>query len=238
MNSRTWFERLRKTFSGDRYKAWLFASYPKKLLASQSFQTGDLLMLRTWEPFADKQSEDWAQVGMVVKNPSEKLRLAFDLPATEQQFLLLGDFDEADRSNVRLVSLDHYLKASRELYGSDLLEVCRKLDLPNRTNDQEMFPRLENWLLALRGKYYARSLEQMISRIQQQAQQVRSRVVFSTQLVTATYEAMGLINKEDLPRYLKADWLKRQLRHGWEMTRLRLQRGASLGFGWRMATEK
>lgn len=235
MNSRTWFERLRKSFSGDRYKAWLFASYPKKSLDVSTLHTGDLLMLRTWEPFGAKPTEDWEQVGMVVKNPSAKLRNAFQLPEDETRFLLTGDIDEANRSKIRLVSLRAYLKSIRDLYGSDILEVCRRLELPNRSSDQENFPGLENWLLALRGKYYTRSVEQVISRIQQQTQQLRSRMLFSTQLVTATYEAMGLIKKEDLPNYLQASWLRKQLQHGLELTRLRLQRGASLGFGWRIA---
>jgi hypothetical protein len=234
MNSRTWFERLRKTFSGERYKAWLFASYPKKSLDFTSLQTGDLLMLRTWEPFTESPAEDWEQVGMVIENPSSKLRNAFQLPEGESRFLLTGDIDEANRSNVRLVSLRSYLSSIRELYGNDLLEVCRRLELPNRSSDQETFPGLENWLLALRGKYYTRTVEQVISRIQQQSQQLRSRVLFSTQLITATYEAMGLIKKEDLPNYLQASWLRKQLQHGVELTRLRLQRGASLGFGWRI----
>ncbi|MEZ4685463.1 MAG: hypothetical protein R3B47_05200 [Bacteroidia bacterium] len=235
MNSRTWFERLRKTFSGDRYKAWLLASYPKKSLDVSTLKTGDLLMLRTWEPFGDKTTEDWEQVGMVIENPSQRLRAAFQLPDDESRFLLTGDIDESNRSMVRLVSLQAYLRSIRDLYGNDLLEVCRKLDLPGRSSDQETFPGLENWLLALRGKYYTRSVEQVIARIQQQAQQLRNRMVFSSQLVTATYEAMGLIKKEDLPKYLQASWLRKQLQHGLEYTRLRLQRGASLGFGWRIA---
>ena len=164
MNSRTWFERLRKTFSGDRYKAWLFASYPKKSLDVSTLKTGDLLMLRTWEPFGDKTTEDWEQVGMVIENPSARLRNAFQLPEGESRFLLIGDIDESNRSKVQLVSLQAYLKSIRDLYGSDLLEVCRKLDLPGRASDQETFPGLENWLLALRGKYYTRSVEQVISR--------------------------------------------------------------------------
>ncbi|MFK7970851.1 MAG: hypothetical protein AB8F95_10810 [Bacteroidia bacterium] len=238
MNSRTWFEQLRKTFNGERYKAWLFASYPKKKIDTSNLHTGDLLMLRTFEPYGEKTLEEWAQVGMVVRDPSDRLRTAFQLPESQHLFLLIGDFDAADRSNVRLVDLPHYLQASRDLYGNDLLEVCRRLELPDRSNDQETFPRLENWLLALKGRYYARPLEQLSTRIQQQAQQLRNRMVFSTQLVTATYEAMGLIKKEDLPRYLKAAWLRKQLQHGWEMTRVRLQRGASLGFGWRMMPDR
>lgn len=236
MKARIWFERIQNAFQGERYKAWLSASYPNKNLQLSSLQTGDVVMLRLWEPFRNTNptGEEWGQVGMVVNEPSARLREAYELPADEASFLLMGDFDAHNHTKVRLVSLRAYLRSCRELYGNDILEVCRKLELPNRKSDSETFPGLENWLLSLRGWYYARPIEQMLARIQQQAQELRSRTVFSSQLVTAAYEAMGLVSKEDLPRYMQGEWLRRQLKHGWEMTRMRLQRGASLSLGWKI----
>lgn len=228
MKAKNWINRIRREFSGEQYQKWLMASYAQKRLNTVSLMTGDLLLLKTWGPYAsDGADSHWSQVSMVVQNPSSKLREVYELSDEHQTFVLEADISAIKREEVKLVPLEELISAYRDLYGRDFLYVYRKLELPDRKDDAVTFPELENWLLAIKGRFYSRSKEELLNSIIRKTAEASERGLFSAQLISATYKEMGLIRPEELYQLLQRR-LPSLLRHGWEMSPLRLLRGAAL----------
>lgn len=226
LKARTWYKRIRKEFSGDQYWKWLKASYSKNTAHKSSLMTGDLLLIKARLPFS--QEGELNQLSMIVKNPSPKLREAYNLSATESLFVLEANIDQANKKEVSLVPLQQLLGTYKALYGQDLLYVYRQLELPNRKEkDAENFPELENWLLAIKGKHYAKDKEALVHLILKKGEEFSADPSLSSQLISATYKEMGLIKNEELYKYLRADFI-RQIRQGWELTQISLLRGAAL----------
>lgn len=227
LKAKTWFKRVRKEFSGDQYWKWLTASYSKNTAKKASLMTGDLLLIKARLPF-DEGDQELNQLAMIVKNPSEKLREAYDLTPSENLFALEANVGKSNKKEVSLIPLQDTLSTYKALYGQDLLSVYRHLELPDRKErDDETFPELENWLLAIKGKHYAKDKEALIHLILGNSNEISNAPSLSSQLISATYQEMGLIQKEELYKYLRVDFI-RQIRHGWEQTRISLLRGAAL----------
>lgn len=227
LKAKTWFRRIYKEFSGDQYWKWLKASYSRNTSKKSSLMTGDLLLIKARLPF-DQGDQEINQLAMIVKNPSAKLREAYGLSDTETLFVLEANISQANKKEVSIIPLQDLLSTYKALYGQDLLYVYRQLELPDRKErDDENFPELENWLLAIKGKHYARDKEELIHLILGSDSSSLDMPSLSSQLISATYQEMGLIQKEELYKYLRADFF-RQIRRGWEQTRINLLRGAAL----------
>lgn len=230
LKAKTWFKRIRKEFTGDQYWKWLRASYSKNTASKSALKTGDLLLIKARLPF-QQEDQELNQLAMILKNPSEKLREAFGLSPSENLFALEANESQSNKKEVNLVPLQDLLSMYKALYGQDLLYVYRQLDLPDRKEeDNETFPELENWLLAIKGKHYAKDKEALIHLVLGKNDHPESGPSLSSQFISATYQEMGLIQKDELYKYLRADFL-RQIRQGWELTRIRLLRGAALCSG-------
>ncbi len=230
VKAKTWFNWIRKEFTGDQYWKWLKASYSKNTTSKSALMTGDLLLIKARLPYQQEEQE-LNQLAMIVKDPSDKLREAYSLSPSENLFALEANISASNKKEISLLPLQDLLATYKDLYGQDLLYVYRQLELPDRKEkDDETFPGLENWLLALKGKHYAKDQEALIHLILDKNVPSTDSPSLSSQLISATYQEMGLIKKEELYKYLRADFI-RQIRHGWEMTRISLLRGAALCSG-------
>ena len=227
VKAKTWFKWIRKEFSGDYYWKWLKASYSKNSANKSDLKTGDLLLIKARLPYLDEDQE-LNELAMIVKNPSDKVREAYDLSEKENLFVMEANIGPANKKGINLIPLQELLATYKDLYGQDILYVYRQLELPDRKErDDETFPELESWLLAFKGKHYTKDKEALIHLIMDTQSTEGDLPSLSSKLISATYQEMGLIQKEELYKYLRADFL-RQIRRGWELTRIGLLRGAAL----------
>jgi hypothetical protein len=234
LKAKAWFRRIQKEFKGENYWKWLLASYSKKRLSQVMLKTGDLILFKARRPFEEDEADpNLTQVAMVVQNPSNRLREVYELSPSENTFVLEAELGPDNRQQIRLVPLSEVLKFYQNLYGRDCLYVYRELELPDRSSDEQTFPELENWLLSIRGKHYSKEKEALLNSILQISGTEKDSHLFSLHLITATYWEMGLIKKDELVEYLNRDFVK-QFRLSWEMSQIRLLRGAALRFANRL----
>jgi hypothetical protein len=227
MKTNSWFKRIRDEFTGENYKKWLLASYRKKKLEEVSLMTGDLLLVKTWEPFeAGTTEEDWNQVAMVVRDPSARVREAYGLTSPDTLFILDTDHPK-EKDDVTLTPLRKWMEIYTGLFGKDIMYVYRKLELPDRKpQDHENFPELENWLLTLKGRIYNRTKEKTLTRIFQSLKK-QDDPRFTAELISETYREMGLFQQQEYTPE-PSENLTSVLLHSWDATNLSMKRGAAL----------
>jgi hypothetical protein len=140
----------------------------------------------------------WSHVSMLIKNPSERLRRAYNIPEDAGQVFVFEveseTIDRREGGGVQLTELRYWME---DYYKNDPRDFCaiRRLHLPNDESDKKVrdISKIEDWMIGLKDSKYEQHKFDLVKCIFKKNKKSDTSSLFCSEIIAAIMVQMGML---------------------------------------------